>query len=299
MSSGSSTGPWARTSRSPGLFGVRNSLTASVYFEQQTLKDVFVRKAVGSSIAITRNLGRGAAIALLLPSHSSPSSPHRTCSSARASWSAIPRTSKRSSASIGCLPLPCPCRGRARTKSSTPLAVRTSCSTSSSPGIGRGQPSGTTAFSARGRVVPGLGPRRHLRIDGCGPVGCSGREFTGSDVDQSGIIHPQKRMFAGGANSVRGYAQSQLGPRVLTVGVGNLIGADAGVPAPCAPQTVIDLSCDTQGLEARLFSPRPTGGSGLFVGNTELRIRLTGQHAPGRALPRRRTSLERLRRSAV
>ena len=36
----------------------------------------------------------------------------------------------------------------------------------------------------------------------------------GAGVD---VVHPQKRFYAGGANSVRGFAQSRLGPRVLQV----------------------------------------------------------------------------------
>ena len=37
-----------------------------------------------------------------------------------------------------------------------------------------------------------------------------------SGVD-GGVLHPRKRFYAGGANSVRGFAESQLGPRVLTI----------------------------------------------------------------------------------
>ena len=34
---------------------------------------------------------------------------------------------------------------------------------------------------------------------------------------ESGVLHPRKRFYAGGANSVRGYAENQLGPRILTI----------------------------------------------------------------------------------
>ena len=39
-----------------------------------------------------------------------------------------------------------------------------------------------------------------------------------SSGTDSGVLHPRKRFYAGGANSVRGYAENQLGPRILTIG---------------------------------------------------------------------------------
>ena len=48
------------------------------------------------------------------------------------------------------------------------------------------------------------------------------------------VVHPQKRFFSGGANSVRGFAQNQLGPRVLTVDPAQLLIPDSGTEsAPC------------------------------------------------------------------
>jgi len=48
----------------------------------------------------------------------------------------------------------------------------------------------------------------HLRMGWVRPIA------TGLD---SGVLHPRKRFYAAGANSVRGYAEGQLGPRVLTI----------------------------------------------------------------------------------
>ena len=38
-----------------------------------------------------------------------------------------------------------------------------------------------------------------------------------SSGPDGGVLHPRKRFYAGGANSVRGYAENQLGPRILTI----------------------------------------------------------------------------------
>ncbi len=90
------------------------------------------------------------------------------------------------------------------------------------------------------------------------------------------IVHPQKRFYAGGANSVRGFAQNQLGPRVLTADVSRLLSdaPDGGGPL-CLPTEVIDLSCDANALpDADFGTPRPTGGRMLLEGGVEYRVPL-------------------------
>jgi outer membrane protein insertion porin family/translocation and assembly module TamA len=90
----------------------------------------------------------------------------------------------------------------------------------------------------------------------------------------AGIIHPQKRFYSGGANSVRGFAQNQLGPRVLTVDVGPLLSnVSETVGPPCAPEEIIDLSCDANALRDATFgTPRPTGGRVVLEGGLEYRF---------------------------
>ena len=41
--------------------------------------------------------------------------------------------------------------------------------------------------------------------------------LTGKVSATNSILHPRKRFYAGGAQSVRGYGENQLGPRVLTI----------------------------------------------------------------------------------
>jgi outer membrane protein insertion porin family/translocation and assembly module TamA len=89
------------------------------------------------------------------------------------------------------------------------------------------------------------------------------------------VIHPQKRFFSGGANSVRGFAQNQLGPRVLTVDPSSLLFPIDTIPAVCAPDEVIDLSCNANLLDdAEFGTPRPTGGSVVLEGGIEYRMAL-------------------------
>ena len=88
------------------------------------------------------------------------------------------------------------------------------------------------------------------------------------------IIHPQKRFFSGGANSVRGFGQNQLGPRVLTVDPSSLlIPAEPTQTAICAPAEIIALTCDADLVRSREFgTPRPTGGSMVLEGGIEYRM---------------------------
>jgi outer membrane protein insertion porin family/translocation and assembly module TamA len=90
------------------------------------------------------------------------------------------------------------------------------------------------------------------------------------------IIHPRKRFYAGGAQSVRGYGENQLGPRVLTVDPGQL---PVGALTVCQDVTSAGRQA-CSGLLARVassqFDPRPTGGTALAEGNVELRFPVWG-----------------------
>jgi hypothetical protein len=91
----------------------------------------------------------------------------------------------------------------------------------------------------------------------------------------SNIVHPQKRFYAGGANSVRGFGQSRLGPRVLSVDNPALLLSDVDqiLGAACMPDEIIDLSCDGNQLNG-IFLPRPIGGTRVLEGNVEIRFAL-------------------------
>jgi outer membrane protein insertion porin family len=88
------------------------------------------------------------------------------------------------------------------------------------------------------------------------------------------ILHPRKRFYAGGAQSVRGYGENQLGPRVLTVDPGKLLNPpNDSTPALCTQQELVAGDCaEAAGLHFSDFEPRPVGGSTLLEGSVEYRF---------------------------
>jgi len=95
---------------------------------------------------------------------------------------------------------------------------------------------------------------------------------------QASILHPRKRFYAGGSQSVRGFGENQLGPRILTIPASQLerIGCDLSTPAgvaACDPdRTVTNADGTTDHLEDKDFTPRPLGGNTLIGGNVEYRF---------------------------
>ena len=96
------------------------------------------------------------------------------------------------------------------------------------------------------------------------------------------IVHPRKRFYAGGSRSVRGYGESQLGPRILTIAPSRLrvlttSGADTTYRAGCEPAVPI-TQCPLEGVQllARDFTPRPLGSPALAEASVEYRFRVWG-----------------------
>jgi outer membrane protein insertion porin family/translocation and assembly module TamA len=118
-----------------------------------------------------------------------------------------------------------------------------------------------------------------------GWVVAGGFQGFASSTSNDEIVHPEKRLYAGGSNSVRGYAQNRLGPQVLYMedveAVLNAAGSE-GMP-PCTPQEVMDLTCDASTAPEGEFSPRPSGGSALLEGSVEFRFPVVGQRWEGAA----------------
>jgi outer membrane protein assembly factor BamA len=130
-----------------------------------------------------------------------------------------------------------------------------------------------------GTMYRRLGPREavlagHLRIGFVRPY----KGLTGESV-----LHPRKRFYAGGSQSVRGYGENQLGPRILTIPHGYLINATTASGAPCDassdairfcdPNTARDSTGDdppTVGDDK--FTPRPLGGTSLLEASVEYRF---------------------------
>jgi outer membrane protein assembly factor BamA len=106
-----------------------------------------------------------------------------------------------------------------------------------------------------GFVRPLAEDRAALGIAGAGP----------------GILHPRARFYAGGMQSVRGFAENELGPEVLQVRRESLIAAG------CTDATIADGSCNPGGVPSSEFFTRPTGGSSVVEGSVELRVPVVRQ----------------------
>ena len=98
--------------------------------------------------------------------------------------------------------------------------------------------------------------------------------LSGMDGELAEIVPSEKRFYGGGANSVRGFAQSSLGPRSLSIPVEELLRRrDSSGPA-CNPAEVIDLTCDGTPLAGSdLYQLRPVGGLTTLEASAELRFR--------------------------
>ena len=84
----------------------------------------------------------------------------------------------------------------------------------------------------------------------------------------AGILHPRARFYAGGMQSVRGFAENELGPRVLQVRQESLRSAG------CTDATIASGTCDPAAVPNDQLFPRPIGGSSVVEGSVELRIPL-------------------------
>ena len=117
-----------------------------------------------------------------------------------------------------------------------------------------------------------------LRIR-AGRISSGGFLGTASQTERfADVVPSQKRFYGGGANSVRGFAQSSLGPRSLSIGVEELLRRRGSGGRPtCLPADVIDTSCDASPLgETDLFQLRPVGGLSTFEASAELRFQFAG-----------------------
>lgn len=81
------------------------------------------------------------------------------------------------------------------------------------------------------------------------------------------LLHPRRRYYAGGARSVRGYPENQLGPTILTVNPDALIEAGCTVPQLAAGQCP-----QLNAVPSEEFQPRPTGGTSIIEGSIEWRL---------------------------
>ena len=115
----------------------------------------------------------------------------------------------------------------------------------------------------------------HLRIGFVRPL-------SGGGTLGEAVLHPRKRFYAGGSQSVRGYGENQLGPRILTLPRQYLVNARTAAGAPCDatsgairfcdPNVITDSAGKAVGDDK--FTPRALGGTSLLEGSIEYRFPL-------------------------
>ncbi len=99
----------------------------------------------------------------------------------------------------------------------------------------------------------------------------SDRATLGVGGEGEGILHPRARFYAGGMQSVRGFAENELGPRVLQARRSSLLAAG------CTDATIANGQCDPSPVPGNELYARPTGGSSVIEGSAELRVPIVKQ----------------------
>jgi len=247
----------------PAFRGGSNSLRTTIYTEEETVPDLFVRSSTGGELAFTHHFSSRmlltAAVRPELTSFGAQSadiyfcvnfgfctpedigvlSEKRWLSPIALLW-ALDRTDGRLSATRGYYV--------------TTEAEFAGAATGSDYRYFR-QTIDLAGFApvGGGRVLAG-----HLRFGFIEPFETQTFETVGAEA----VVHPRKRFFAGGAESVRGFGANLLGPTVLVVDVAD----------DCPDQ---DLETCVAALPPTAFDERPAGGNAVIEGSLEIRAPLS------------------------
>ena len=256
----------------PWLFSPRNSLSLGIYGERTSVPNVFVRTAVGVNAVLIRSLSRRTSLSMTYRPQLSrleaaevffcttflACAPSDIDIIQAANWLAPVGANLSTDATDNLL------NPRSGYRASLDLEEASSW-TGSNYSYSRALGEVTLYRGAAGGTVAG-----RLRLGWVNPG-----EFEGLRSDGTSVVHPQKRFFAGGSNSVRGFAQNRLGPKVLTVSVQRLLlDSVAGHPI-CSLPEMVTLSCDASAVDPGNFTPQPTGGTRLIEGNLDYRFPIT------------------------
>ena len=108
----------------------------------------------------------------------------------------------------------------------------------------------------------------HAALAGSAHSAARMKRWRGGNVAE--MYSTEKALLPGGSHSVRGFGENQLGPRVLTVPIGNLQRNDS-LNLACTSGTDV-TTCDPGVLKDRDFEPRPLGGNFIVEGSVEARF---------------------------
>ncbi len=260
----------------PWFFGPRNSIGVGLFAERRNVPDVFVRSALGGYLSLSRSLGRGASLTLAyrpeLTDLLTDNELFFCVNFVACTFEAIGDLQKPHWLSPITLSFTMD-RTDALFTPSEGFIVRLDLEhaasyTGSDFAYTRLLGESSQYFGSEDGVVVATRIR--------GGVGIP----HGDGTSQSLGLNPQKRFFAGGANSVRGFQQFRLGPTLLGIdAVPNLVDGDIDSTAVvegagCTMAEVNGGTCDASALPDSRFDRRPTGGQVLLEGNVELRFPL-------------------------
>lgn len=279
--SGAGTGEFARLNwlasaefTQPWIFSPRNTFVGTVFSERQSVPDIYVRETLGINLSLTRILGRNNPLTLSYQPQIARLSAAEVFFCSTFLVCDPEEIDVLQSANV-LAPI-----GLGFSRDRTDRAVSPTTGYTISAEIEHASSFTGSDFDYERFTVEGTRFNRlgaGIVLAGRFRAGWLGAEpfrgFEASDRAAVRIAHPQKRFYAGGANSVRGFPQNQMGPRVVTVPVQDLIfPRDGGAGAICMPVEVEDRSCDASPLAEGAFDSRPSGGSAVVEGSVELRF---------------------------
>ena len=261
----------------PWIFSTSNALSTSLFVQRQSLPDIFVRRALGAQIGLSRAISQRTVLTgfyrpelselnakdVLFCSGFLVCDPKDINALEGANWLSpvgLAFTRDRSDDILNP-------RSGYRLLLDVEHAARW---TASNFRYDRVVAEGSRYASA-GRVVFAT----RVRGGWVGSGGFAGLVGQPTDSVDVGIVHPQKRFYTGGANSVRGFAQSRLGPRVLLTDPATLLSMKDG-GGMCSPEdlTLTNPICDLRNVSGVEYEAQPIGGTRLVEANAELRVAL-------------------------
>lgn len=253
----------------PWIFSTSNSLSASIFVERQSLPNIFIRRAVGAQLALSRSISPWMILTGYFRPEFSELEDADDVLFCTGFLVCDPGDVARLEAGNFLSPV-----GVSLTRDRSDDLLNPRSGYRILVGVEHAAP--WTLSDFRYDRVVAEGSRYNpigsvvfaTRVRG-GWVGSGGFENLVSANESVEIVHPQKRFYTGGANSVRGFAQSGLGPRVLFSSPRNLLSRD---PAGgwCDPTDLAARSCVP--ADGATLVSRPTGGTRVLEANAELRF---------------------------